>query len=128
MQIKTIYKAEVIDAEPQESLADAAMRMRENEVSSIAVVEADQLLGIITERDLIQALCDGADSRSTLIEAYMTVEPFTVSPEEDSGEVAMQMLEHGVRHVPVVVDGRVVGMVSARDLLMLEAMAAAGVN
>ena len=59
---------------------------------------------------------------------YMTLEPFATSPEESSGEVAMQMLEHGVRHVPVVVDGKVVGMVSARDLLMLEAMAAAGVR
>lgn len=128
MQIKTIYRVGVIDADPQESLSDAAMRMRENEVSSIAVIEADQLLGIITERDLIQALSDGADLRSTLIEAYMTLEPFTIGPDEDCGEVAMQMLEHGVRHVPVVVDGRVLGMVSARDLLMLEAMAAAGVH
>jgi CBS domain-containing protein len=128
VQIKTIYRVGVIDADPQESLSDAAMRMRENEVGSIAVIEADQLLGIITERDLIQALSDGADLRSTLIEAYMTLEPFTVGPDEDSGEVAMQMLEHGVRHVPVVVDGRVLGMVSARDLLMLEAMAAAGVH
>jgi CBS domain-containing protein len=128
IQIRTIFKAEVIDAYPQETLAEAARRMRENEVSSLAVVQDDQLLGILTERDLVQALSDGADPHRTQVIDYMTLEPFTTSPEESSGEVAMQMLEHGVRHVPVVVDGKVVGMVSARDLLMLEAMAAAGLR
>ena len=61
IQIRTIFKAEVIDAYPQETLAEAARRMRENEVSSLAVVQDDQLLGILTERDLVQALSDGAD-------------------------------------------------------------------
>ncbi len=101
-----------------ESLANVAGRMRFNEVGSLIVFDGDRFVGIITERDLARAMADGVDPERTPALQYMTVDPIGVNPETDVHQVARRMLELGVRHLPVVMGDTVVGMVSARDLLV----------
>ncbi|HEX6262038.1 MAG TPA: CBS domain-containing protein, partial [Actinomycetota bacterium] len=107
---------------------DAAGRMQYQEIGSLAVLEHGKLVGILTERDLARALADGVDPAETPVAAYMTEEPVTVTPEADAASVAATMLDLGVRHIPVVEGGQVIGMVSSRDLLSLEAWNAIGVT
>lgn len=126
MKVRALYRPEVLIAGSEESLMDVAGRMQYQEVGSLAVMEHGRLVGIITERDLTRALADGVDIAETRVEGYMTREPVTVSPETDAADVARTMLDLGVRHLPVMEEGRLVGMVSARDLLTLEAWDAAG--
>jgi CBS domain-containing protein len=109
----------VVATHPDESLTDIATRMRSNGVSAVAIMEDERLVGIITERDLMRAVADGLNPRGTLASAYMTASPHTIAPSEDASEAAHTMVERGVRHLPVVEEGRVVGFVSARDLLQL---------
>ena len=124
MKINLVYSPGVLDADPDESLAAAATRMRDNDVSSLAIMQGNQLIGVITERDVVQSVVDGVSASRTRIDRYMTENPATASLEDDSGDVARRMIELGVRHMLVVDGGRVVGVVSARDLLALEAQTA----
>ena len=119
VRLQNIYRPLVLDADPSETLSDVATRMRENDVSSLAIIDDGQLVGIITERDVVTAVAERATSDAR-IAAYMTPHPVTADPDESATAVVERMLDLGVRHLPVVRSGVVVGMVSARDLLALE--------
>jgi CBS domain-containing protein len=120
VRIRTIYSERPLAVQPINSLATAAARMAENGVSALAVTEGTQLAGILTERDLVRAMVEGRVPERTQVREYMALEPHTAHPDDDTQEVASRMLELGVRHLPVLVDDRLVGMISARDLLLME--------
>ena len=75
------------------------------------------LLGILTERDVLRAAASEEDLRSASVERWMTPDPDTCEPDLDTEEAAGLMLSRGYRHLPVVVDGDLVGMASLRDVL-----------
>lgn len=104
---------------PSELLTDVANRMRSDRVSAVAVMERARLVGIITERDLVRAVAEGLDPKATPVSDCMTQDPRTIAAEEVASRAAEQMIELGVRHLPVMKDDRVVGVISARDLLQL---------
>ncbi len=120
MRVRTIMSQQVITVAVTESVREAARRMRSNGISALPVVKGGELVGIISERDLVEALIDGSNPSTALISRYMTADPQYAGPEDDSSEVALRLLDMGVRHLPVVEAGQVIGMVSARDLLLLE--------
>jgi CBS domain-containing protein len=117
MQVRSIYRPRVVAAAGDELLADAAARMREKRVGSLAVLAGRDLIGIFTERDLARAIAWGADPKVTMVAEYMTTQPVSVGLDTDVHEVVLAMLELECRHLPVVEAGAVVGMVSIRDLL-----------
>jgi CBS domain-containing protein len=120
MRIEGLYRPDVITADAGESLAVVAQRMQEYEIGSLAILEDERIVGIVTERDLVRALAARA-APDTPVAWFAHPAPSYVEPEEDSAAVAWRMLELGVRHLPVVADGKVLGMLSMRDLLVLEA-------
>lgn len=108
-------------APPELSVSAAARRMREANVGALMVVQAERLIGIFTERDaLFRVVAAGLDADTITLAQVMTRDPLTVAPERTFGFALHLMHENGFRHVPVVVDGRPVGMVSARDALAEE--------
>lgn len=121
MKVGALCRHEVTAADPYESLSEAASRMQYNEVGALPVFENEALVGILSERDLVRAVADGVDLGSTAVIAYMTPEPVTIDEGADVVEAAGVMLKVGARHLPVLDGGRVVGMISARDLLEVEA-------
>jgi CBS domain-containing protein len=106
-------------AEPDTRLADVAKLMRRQRVGAVVVMEAQRLVGILTERDLMRAVADGADPARVAASERMTPGPRTIDCDERATAAAELMLDLGVRHLPVVENGTVVGVVSARDLLEL---------
>ena len=121
MKVRLLMSRQVIRVKVTDTVREAAKRMRDDGVSALPVMNGEDLVGILTERDLVDALIDRADPRSALVSAYMTPDPQYATPDDDSVDVALRMLDIGVRHLPVLEVGRVVGMVSARDLLPLDA-------
>ena len=123
MKLKGIYRPDTVTVLTGDNLAAAARRMEQAEVGALAMVdEAGQLVGIFTERDLVRATARAANPASVLVSAHASFQPETADVGEDSREVAWRMLELGVRHLPVTADdGQLVGMVSMRDLLAVEA-------
>jgi CBS domain-containing protein len=100
-----------------EVLADAASRMRYNDVGCVPVLDGHKLVGILTERDLARAAADGADPRVLEVADYMTPEPTVVAPGTDIREAVRIMVDAGVRHLPVVDRGELRGVMSMRDVI-----------
>jgi CBS domain-containing protein len=121
MKVRELYTPHLLRADPGEDLAVAASRMEFHEIGALAVYERGRLAGIITERDILRAVGDGRNPELTPVAAYMVEDPVTVSPDTEASEAAATMVSLGVRHLPVVEGGGLVGMLSARDLLVDEA-------
>jgi CBS domain-containing protein len=117
VKVRSIYRSHVVVTDGDEPLADAATRMREQGVGSLVVLDGERLAGILTERDLTRAIAEGADTETVPVADYMTELPTVVSLDADVRQAVLAMLEMECRHLPVVSDERVVGMVSIRDLL-----------
>jgi len=121
MKVLGLYKAPLRTANVQETLADAAGTMTFHEVGALPVFDDGTIVGIITERDIVRAIAEEADVRTVTVGEYMTPGPIAVSPDTELDEARRLMSRHGARHLPVIDDhGRIVGMLSARDLLSEE--------
>jgi citrate synthase len=104
---------------PSELIAQASERMRDAGVGSVVVVDGDRPIGILTERDLVRFAAAGADAAGSKVSEWMTGEPDCVAPSLDAADALRSLGERGYRHIPVVEDGRLVGVVSMRDLMRI---------
>ena len=107
----------VVTALPDETVAEAAARMQEHSVGSVIVVDDDRPIGILTERDLVRLASAGPSGEGAKVAEWMTADPDCVEPGAGVQEAFARLSDHGYRHIPVVDDGRLVGLVSMRDLM-----------
>jgi CBS domain-containing protein len=127
MKVSDLHQQRLFTAEADETLDEAADRMRWHAIGALPVFDArHNLVGIITERDLTAAVADGANTAVTQVAEYMTPTPAVLGPGSELAEAARAMLELGVRHLPVVDNGRLVAVLSMRDVLDAEAPARSG--
>ncbi|MBA2692567.1 MAG: CBS domain-containing protein [Rubrobacter sp.] len=119
MLIKSfVTRQEVLTVDPEHTLSEAARGIWERGVGSAVVLSGEGGPGIITERDLLRAVADGADPTSTKVGAYMTSNAVTITVGWHVVDAARTMIERGFRHLIVLDDaGEVVGMVSIRDMV-----------
>jgi CBS domain-containing protein len=99
-----------------DTLRSAAERMWREQTGSLLVMDDDRLAGIITERDLLRAVALGADLATATVDEAMTTEVFTVSSDMPLRDAAREMAARWIRHLPVVDGGRVLGVISMRDV------------
>ena len=121
MKVSDLQHHELFTAQADESLDVAADRLSWHQVGALPVLEGQHLVGIITERDVTAAMAEGADPVTTPVSDYMTPAPEVLRPDSDLADAAHLMLELGIRHLPVVRGGRLVGVLSMRDLLGADA-------
>jgi signal-transduction protein with cAMP-binding, CBS, and nucleotidyltransferase domain len=114
-----IAKQKILTATAEITVTDAARLMKKKSVGAVMVVKDNgRLAGIFTERDAVfRVLAEGRDPKTTRLSDVMTPQPQTITAEKPFGHALLMMYESGFRHVPVVEDGKPVGMVSARDVL-----------
>jgi citrate synthase len=93
--------------------------MRERRVGSVVVVEGDKPVGILTERDMIRIAAAGANTASDRVSEWMTPNPDSVASDEEVVDAFASLAEHGYRHIPVIDEGKLVGLVSMRDLMKI---------
>ncbi len=103
---------------PDAAVLDAIRLMAEHGIGAVLVMEGGRLAGILSERDYARkVILQGRSSSSTTVREVMTTPVVTVTP-DDSSDACMQLVTHErIRHLPVVEDGRVVGVVSIGDLV-----------
>jgi len=100
------------------TVREAARLMKTKHYGAVLVTEGDELLGIFTERDAVfRVMAAGLDPETTQLVGVMTKEPKTITPDKTFGHAMLMMHEGGFRHVPVVDEGKLVGMLSSRNAL-----------
>jgi CBS domain-containing protein len=99
------------------TLGEAASAMAERGVGAVVVLEGDSI-AILTERDVLNAVAAGHGG-SAAVSDWMTRHPDTIEPEDTTDHAASLMIHGGFRHLPVVVEGKLVGILSIRDLMKL---------
>ena len=119
--------AELIEGRPLfhistgDKVREVAKRMVEWNIGAVAVLENDHLAGVFSERDLMRrVVAQGLDPDSTAVANVMTRELVVASPEDDFDDAIRKMHDVGSRHLPVVEDGKLIGMISLRDLLEID--------
>jgi len=98
------------------TLGEAAAKMAERGVGAVVVLEGEKIVAILTERDVMKAVAAGQDGSASVID-WMTRHPDTIEPDDTTDHAASLMIHGGFRHLPVVEGGKVVGIVSIRDLM-----------
>ena len=107
---------ELLTAPAGMMVAEAARLMKQRNVGAMMVVDGGKLVGMFTERDgLFRVVAAGLDGKTTPLSAVMTTNPRTVQPDRSFAQALSIMHEGRFRHLPVIEDGRPIGMISVRD-------------
>ena len=126
MKVSDLQHHVPFTTQADESLDVAADRMNWHQVGALPVLEGQHLVGIITERDVTAATAEGADATRTPVSDYMTPAPEVLQPDSELADATHLMLELGIRHLPIVRGGLLVGVLSIRDILDAEVHRADG--
>jgi CBS domain-containing protein len=115
--VRDVMTPNVHAASPTDSLASAAEIMSSQDVGSLPVVEDGRLIGVLTDRDIVvRAVAEHVTPETLNVGDVASRQPVTVQPDEDLDEALRLMAHHRVRRLPVVEDGRLVGMLSQADV------------
>ena len=111
-------RKKILKAPAETTVSKAAKLMAGKNVGAVMVVENERLIGIFTERDAVfRVMAQGRDAQTTRLADVMTTQPLTVDPDKSFGYALLMMHENGFRHVPVIENGKPIGIVSARNAL-----------
>ena len=108
---------DVLTVEPSDTIGEAAEKMNAANVGAVLVLEdMVRIIGIVTERDLLRAVAARARAAEARVRQWMTADPVTIEPDTSIEDAAEIMFTRNFRHLPVVEDGRPLGIVSLRLL------------
>lgn len=118
MPVREVMFRQVLKAPPTATVQKAARMMLDKNAGAVLVIENDRLVGIFTERDVVfRVVALGLDPAQVKLAAVMTPAPQVIAPDRPLGVALLRMHECRFRHMPVVTDGKVLGMVSARSAM-----------
>lgn len=124
--VREVMTPGVVAVSPDASLVEAAQLMRAQDIGDVLVAHDDQILGVLTDRDItLRAVADGADPLTVSAQAVCTPSPVVVSPDDEVAAAVGLMRDHAIRRLPVVEDGQPVGIVSIGDLAVSQDPASA---
>jgi CBS domain-containing protein len=119
--VTEVMNRDVLAVDPTASIGEAAEKMMEAGVGAVVVLEDGVwLTGIITERDILRAVAQRARAAEARVRQWMTESVITIDPETTVEDAAKMMFEKNFRHLPVMKDGRLLGIVSLRRLSQYE--------
>jgi CBS domain-containing protein len=120
-QVKHLLESKgdtIFSIAPEAPVLEAIKHMAEHRVGALLVMRGDQLLGVVSERDYARkVILQGRSSADTAVSDIMRSEPLTVSPETDVFDCMRLCTDSRVRHLPVIKDGAVIGVISIGDLV-----------
>ena len=117
--VRDVMTAGVETTTSSQPLHEAARLMKTGDFGSIPVVDEGRLVAVLTDRDIvIRAVAEGLDTTTTQVGQVASADPVTVSPDQDLDDALEIMSHHRVRRLPVIEDGRLVGMLSQADIAL----------
>lgn len=117
--ILSVKGSDVATIRPTESVEIASRQLRLRRIGALVVIaESGELIGIISERDIVAALAKfGSEALAKPVEAVMTTEVWTCDPNDSAEDLMRTMTDRRARHIPVVTEGSLVGLVSIGDVV-----------
>ncbi len=115
--VRSLVARPVATVSEDASLREIAEALVGDEVGALLVLHQDVPVGIVSERDIVRAIAEGADPADVSTSDVMTFDTVWAAPSDPIVEVGRTMLDAGVRHMPIRTDERVIGMVSIRDVV-----------
>ena len=111
-------EATIWSLNPQDSVFDALKRLADHNVGAMVVLDGARLVGVFSERDYTRKIAlAGRSSKDTPVKDIMTPDVLTVSPQTSTNDCMVLMSQKKIRHLPVVDSGKVLGMISIRDIM-----------
>lgn len=121
MIVKDVMNTEVKTIGEESSIQEAAEQMKKFRIGSLVVVKNSKMIGILTERDILdKVVAEAEDSSKVKVKEIMTKEVVMVAPDKDIGEAAELMMEKKIKKLPVIQGKQLVGIVTATDLCTAE--------
>jgi CBS domain-containing protein len=115
--VRDLMTSELVCCSPFDSVIDAAQLMRDTGIGDVLVVEDEQLVGIVTDRDIvIRGIASGEDVASLLLSDVCSDDPVAVDVDTELDEAITMMREQAIRRLPVTHNGRPIGVVSLGDV------------
>jgi len=115
--VADVMRRNVLTVEPSDTIGEAAEKMYASDVGAVVVREhMTRIVGIVTERDLVRAVAARARAAEARVRQWMTPDVMTIEPEMEVEDAAKIMFDNNFRHLPVVKDDRLLGIVSLRML------------
>ena len=116
--IKALTRRGCITASPDTPISNVVMLMAENNVGAIVITNKDAIVeGIVSERDIVREISINDDLGVLTAEGLMTKEVFSVSPQASSSELMHIMTNKKIRHLPIISNGKLLGIVSIGDVV-----------
>ncbi|MEO7573648.1 MAG: citrate/2-methylcitrate synthase [Acidimicrobiales bacterium] len=115
--VAEVMSSPAVTAQPSETIAEVSQRMSEHKKGSVVIIDGQRPIGILTERDLVRFNATGAAGSDTKVSEWMTQPVDCAAPDLSVQEAFAGFAEKGYRHLPVVEDGALVGVVSLRSLM-----------
>lgn len=116
--LKSRTRSQVITCSPNEKLGRAAALLADEEVGAIPVLESGKMVGIVSERDICHAMAEyGNHAHKLTVADIMTRDVIVCEPDDTVNEAMAMMSRHQIRHLPVVEDDELIGMINLRSIL-----------
>ena len=116
MRVAEIMSMPAVTNSTDGALTSAAELMWRQQTGSLVVIDEGRIVGIVTERDILRTVAGGKDLSGVVVGDVMSEELVTTTPDTPVRTAARTMARHWIRHLPVVEDGRLVGIISQRDI------------
>lgn len=118
--IKTIMTTDVVTATPETPIYEALSLLAKHRVSGLPVINSEQnVIGILSEKDVLKILLDAHPEKKKIVEDYMSTEVTTFCEDDSAVDVCKFFMKNHMRRVPIVRDGKLVGIASRRDIVSL---------
>ena len=116
-KVRDVMTSDLVTLASTETVAAAAKQMRDADVGDVIVVDGDRVVGLVTDRDIVvRGIAEDLDPFTTALTSVCTHDLVTVGPDDSIDSAVQRMREHAVRRLPVVADGKPVGVVTLGDL------------
>ena len=117
MKVRDVMTNQVDSVNPNASVVEIARLMKNKDVGSIPVCEGNKVVGMITDRDIVlRVVAEGSNCESRMAKDFMNSQVITVTADQDVHEAAHLMSEYQIRRLPVVEQGKIIGIVALGDL------------
>lgn len=120
MLVKDVMNKDVVVAKSDVTMREATKVMNKFKIGSLVVLKEEKLVGILTERNVLEAVASGKDPDATVAEDIMSKKVVTIDPDEDVEAAVDLMTEHKIKKLPVVENDKIKGIITASDIVVVE--------